>query len=379
VRTVLLVALRGFGIAQSRGTLIRELCARGSRVLVFANRDAAAAQFDDNPAVEFIDAGFGRRIISPIADGRAVLRLARLLRTKRPTLIHFFNAKPTLLGLLATRLTRCSAVSIATITGVGHAASGNRAVGYLVGRLYRLLLRTISLTIFQNPDDLALFRANGWVPAGRTELIIGSGVDTARYRLPATASAVSRPCTVLMASRLLRSKGVVDYLRAAKLVNTRQPGLRFLLAGESEPQHPDAIDEGVLQQEAHAAGVEFLGYRSDLDRLLPQVDLVVLASYYREGVPRILLEAAACGVAAVTTDWPGCREAVAHGVTGLLVAPRDPAALADAIESLANDPAKLRQMGSAARNRVIEQFDMRRVIERHLGIYDELLGSGGKT
>ncbi|MFZ2507560.1 MAG: glycosyltransferase family 4 protein [Steroidobacteraceae bacterium] len=378
MQTILLVALRGFGVVQSRAMLIHELSTRGSRVLVFANQDSAAAQLDDNAAVEFVDAGFGRRLVSPISDLRSTLRLAGLVRSRRPDLIHFFNAKPTLLGLLAARLAGSRALIVSTVTGLGHAFSANLAVRFLAGLLYRMLFRSVSMTIFQNPDDLALFRGRGWVQAGRAQLIIGSGVDTGRFRPAESARTQPHPCNVLMASRLLRSKGVLDFLQAARQVNARQPGLRFMLAGEAEPRHPDGIDEQHLRHEAQAAGVEFLGYRADLDRLLPQVDLVVLPSYYREGVPRILLEAAACGVAAITTDWPGCREAVVHGVTGLLIAPRDPAALAGAIQSLASDLPALRHMGRAARVRAIEQFDVRRVTRRHLGIYDELLAAEGK-
>jgi glycosyltransferase involved in cell wall biosynthesis len=376
-RVVLLVGIRGYGIAQSRTALIRSLTARGASVLIFANRDASAAALDGLVGVEFIDAGFGRRLIAPIADVRAMFRLAGLLRRRSPALIHFFNSKPTLLGLLAVRATGSNAIIVNTITGLGHTFTMNSAVRTISGWLYRLLLRFSQVTIFQNPDHAALFRLKGYVDVNRAELIAGSGVDTERYRPASNAAGEPRPLTVLMAARLLRTKGVPEFVDAAKRVQAEAPGLRFLLAGEIELQHPDGMNEAALRRAAIDAGVEYLGYRTDLDRLLPRVDLVVLPTYYHEGLPRILVEAAACGVPAVTTDWPGCRDAVENGVTGLLVPPRDVAKLADAILSLARNAEMRRRMGSMARQRAVQFFDVQGITSSHLRIYERLLTSGG--
>jgi glycosyltransferase involved in cell wall biosynthesis len=367
------VGLRGFGFAKSRAPLIRALRERGWRVVVFANRDDHAAGIEALGGVEWIDAGFGPSAIAPAADFRALRTLRRRVASRPPALLHFFNAKPMLLGLLAIRGLPKRGVVVATVTGLGHAFVQSRLVRAAAGALYRGLLGSADAVVFQNPDDLERFVGAGLVARARARMILGSGVDTALIR-PSQRHAGSRP-TVFMAARLLVSKGVLDYVDAAALLRDRPPSIRFLLAGEAAPGHPDAIDEDKLRALAARAGVEYLGYRSDLPALLPQADLVVHPSYYAEGVPRILLEAAASGVAAITTDLPGCREALVPGETGVLVPPRDPERLAREIAALAADPPRLAAMGSAARRLAESRFDIRATTAAQLALYDAL-GAG---
>lgn len=374
----LLVGLRGFGFAKSRLPLIQGLRERGWQVAVFANRDSHAEAIESIGGVQFVDAGFGGSSIALADDWRALRKLRRQLQAHPPELVHFFNAKPMLLGLLALPGQRFQGTVVCTVTGLGHAFVHNRFVRGAATRLYRVLLRQASAVVFQNPDDLAFFVDRGLVDRARARLIVSSGVDTRFYR-PATAEAVAaRPVTVLMATRLLRSKGVMDYLKAARLLQSSRSGLRLLLAGEMATGHPDAIDEADLKTRAAQAGVEYLGYCSSLDELLPQVDLLVHPSYYNEGVPRILLEAAASGVAAITTNLPGCREAVEAGITGVLVPPRDPARLCAEIGALASDIERLRSMGRAARRLAEERFDIRRITDAQLALYDELIAGASE-
>jgi glycosyltransferase involved in cell wall biosynthesis len=368
----LFVGLRGFGFAQSRLPLIRALGERGWRVAVFANRDGHAAAIEGH-GVEFLDAGFGAGAIAPGADWRAMRRLRGRIDARPPRLVHLFNAKPVLLGLVALRRRRPGRVVVCTVTGLGHAFVASRLVRGAASLLYRGLLGRADAVVFQNPDDLALFVELGLVERARARLVAGSGVDTTAYRPAPPGAGGARAVTVLMATRLLQSKGVLDYLEAGRALRSARHGLRLLLAGEAAPGHPDAIDEAGLRSRAAAAGVEYLGYRPDLPELLPQVDVFVHPSYYHEGVPRVLLEAAACGVAAITTDLPGCREAVVDGVTGVLVPPRDPARLAREIASLAGDPARRAAMGRAARRLAEERFDIRAITAAQLALYDELL------
>jgi glycosyltransferase involved in cell wall biosynthesis len=372
----LFVGLRGFGFAKSRAPLIRALRERGWQVAVFANRDAHAAEIEAIGGVEWLDAGFGPSAVAPLADFRALRALKRRLANRPPALLHLFNAKPMLLGLLALRGLPKRGAVVATVTGLGHAFVRSRLVRGTASALYRNLLGKADAVVFQNPDDLAHFVAEGLVARERARLIVGSGVDTDVFR-PAPRDA-ARATTVLMATRLLVSKGVLDYLDAAGRLRNRAPSIRFLLAGEAAPGHPDAIAEDDLRGLAGHAGVEYLGYRSDLPALLPQADLLVHPSYYAEGVPRILLEAAAAGVASITTDLPGCREAVVQGETGLLVPPRDPERLAREISGLAADSARVAAMGRAARRLAESRFDIRAVTAAQLALYDAL-GAGKAT
>ena len=369
----LFVGLRGFGFAKSRAPLIRALRERGWQVAVFANRDAHAAEIEAIGGVEWLDAGFGPSAVAPLADFRALRALRRRIAARPPGLLHLFNAKPMLLGLLALRGLPKRGTVVATVTGLGHAFVSSRVVRGAASASYRSLLGRADAVVFQNPDDLARFVEGGLVAPGRAKLIVGSGVDTTLFR-PGTRDA-ARPPTVLMATRLLVSKGVLDYLEAAGQLRGRAPQIRFLLAGEAAPGHPDAIAEDDLRGLAARAGVEYLGYRADLPSLLPQVDLLAHPSYYAEGVPRILLEAAAAGVAVITTDLPGCREAVAPGETGVLVPPREPGRLARESGALAGDAPRLAAMGQAARRLAESRFDLRAATAAQLALY-EALGAG---
>lgn len=370
--SILIVGLRGFGIARSRGLLIRRLREQGHGVAVFANRDGAAAEIEAIEGVEFTDAGFSSATLAPATDARAIGRLEGVFRSRQPALVHFFNAKPTLLGLVALHRSRASTRVICTVTGLGRAFADNPVLRLVASVLYRRLLRRAGAVIFQNPDDRDYFVAHGLVEASRARLIVGSGVDTERFHPSPVAE--PRPVTVLMASRLLRSKGLLEYFEVARRVRAGRPAVRFLLAGEAVDDHPDAIREVEASRIAADSGVEWLGYRADMPELLRQVDLLVHPAIFREGLPRVVIEAAASGVAAITTDLPGCRAAIVPDVTGLLVPPREPAAIAAGIAALADDRTRLAAMGAAARRLAEEQFDLRAIVEAQLALYDEVLG-----
>jgi glycosyltransferase involved in cell wall biosynthesis len=178
-----------------------------------------------------------------------------------------------------------------------------------------------------------------------------------------------------MVSRLLRQKGVQEYLDAARAVAARHPDVEFDLAGEIEAGHADGIPEEELLRRTRAAGVRFLGYAKDVPALLASSRLLVFPSYYREGLPRVVIEAAACAVPAVAADVPGSRDAIEHGVTGLLVPPRDHGSLVEAICTLLEDDARCQAMGRAARARALAEFDLRQITDRQLDVYRSLLGA----
>jgi glycosyltransferase involved in cell wall biosynthesis len=175
-----------------------------------------------------------------------------------------------------------------------------------------------------------------------------------------------------MATRLLWQKGVREYVEAAQIVRKEFPSARFDLAGEWDPMHPDAVDQEWVMQAVQQGNINFLGYLHDLPEQLRFTNLFVFPSSYREGVPRVLLEAAASGVAVVATDAPGCREAVIPGETGILVPPQDSQALAEAILQLLRRPDQLRQMGQTGRQMAIAQFDIQAITEKYFSLYQEL-------
>jgi glycosyltransferase involved in cell wall biosynthesis len=251
----------------------------------------------------------------------------------------------------------------------------------LKARLLRPLVRALmhvaldgrrARLILQNPDDVALFERAGFVDPAHIRLIPGSGVDCSRFQARGAEARAGQPFRVLLATRLLWDKGLAEFIAAARSLRAEGRELHFQLAGDPDPGNPAAVPVSeVLRWQAEGV-VEWLGHVDDMPALLASADVVVLPSY-REGLPKTLIEAAACGLPLVTTDVPGCRQVVADGIDGLLVPARDAAALAAALARLQDDPALAGRLGAAARAKALAQFDERIVIAATLAVYDELL------
>lgn len=288
--------------------------------------------------------------INPLREALAIRRLRRLYASLRPDLVHHFTIKCIIYGSLAARGAGVPRI-VNSVTGLGFALLADtfkaRLIRPVVLALYRLSLRDTRV-VFQNADNRDTLDAYGVLADSQVTLIPGDGIDTAQFAPSADAS----PLVVLMMCRLLRAKGVAEYVEAARLVRARLPQARFLLAGAPDPGNPESIDAATLARWREEGAVELLGQRDDVLALQQGCAVAVLASTQGEGMPRALLEAAACGKPLVTTRVPGCRELVDHGANGLLVDPGDARALAAAIEALLRDPARAREMGLAARARV---------------------------
>jgi glycosyltransferase involved in cell wall biosynthesis len=290
-------------------------------------------------------------------------------RRERPDIVHHVALKPVLYGALAARLAGVPAV-VNALAGLGFAfASGAPSARFLrpaVTTLFRRLLGgDRSVLLVQNEDDSAFFRDHALVPADRVALIPGSGVDARKF-----APSAEPPGTpvALLAGRMLREKGVFEAVEAARLLRARGIALRIALVGAPDPENRGSIDEHQLRQ-WHAEGtVAWWGVREDMPDTWRQAAIGLLPSY-REGMPKALLEAAACARPLVATDVPGCRALVRDGVNGLLVPPRDPAALADALARLAADAALRNRLGSAARAIVEAEYADAVITEKIQALY----------
>jgi len=373
-RVLLLVASRTFAVVRSRLFLIDGMLARGWKVHVAAKEDEFAEELDRRERVTRSNLDFPAGGISLFQSTKVVFSLRRLFKSLNPDLIHLFNARPALSGLLAFRTMRSSTPVIATVTGLGHAFEASKLIRNVASISYALLLKKTARTVFQNPEDLEYFVSAGLLSRSRSKLIIGSGVDTRKF-IPRRARTRSTEFTVLMASRLLRSKGIGEFISAAEDCRHCCPGAKFVLVGEAQKDHLDAYPMDKIFSATQSGIIEYQGYRNDLDRFIGQVDLMILPSYYREGVPRILQEAAACGVPCITTDTPGCREAVVDGVTGYLVPPRDAKALSAAIQRFLKNGHLSAEMGRAARQFACEKFDIRQIAQTYLSLYEDVLGN----
>ena len=311
-----------------------------------------------------------RRSLNPIRELNLVIGLFQLFRRERPVVVHNFTIKCAVYGSIAARLTGVPRIN--AVAGMGYVFSSDDWSARLLRPLVRLLMRLAfggknARLILQNPDDVALFEREGLIDRAHVRLIKGSGVDCERFH-PAGARSAG-PIRVLLASRLLRDKGVVEYVSAARRLRGRAV---FLLAGDPDPGNPAAISAADIRRWHDEGLVEWLGHVDDMPALMQSVDIAALPSY-REGLPKGLIEAAACALALVTTDVPGCREVVTHEVDGLLVPARDAAALAGAIERLLDAPGLRARLGTAARAKALAEFDEKIVIAQTLAVYRELL------
>lgn len=324
--------------------------------------------------LELFPLDFSRRGKNPVSELRAIRQLTSIYKQIKPDVVHHVAVKPVIYGSLAARFAGVPTV-VNALAGLGFLFSSSsvkaRVLRPIVGTVFRVLLnRHGSTLILQNPDDVESLCGTGIVQRERVRLIKGSGVDVDEYRLQPPPD--DRVC-VLLASRMLWDKGVGEFVQAAQVLEQEYPSVRFLLAGEGDESNPASIPAEQLRSWNAMRNVEWLGKRDDMPALLASCNIVCLPTYYGEGVPKVLIEAASCGRPIVATDSPGCREIVRRGVNGLLIPLRDVSALADAIKTLLDDPDLRSRMGAAGRQIVKEEFTIEAVVEATLDVYEDLL------
>jgi len=318
---------------------------------------------------QICEEGFGLRSIpwrrrgdGLLRTARAIAAIARLYRAERPDIVHHVALKPVLFGSLARRLafarSRHAPTAVDSVMGLGSGFSATTAAARLRRPPLGLALRLAmgggrDWVVVQNPEDRAVLMALGIDPA-RIALIRGSGVDVHHF------GPVPEPdggtVTVALVSRMLRDKGVLEAAAAIRRLRARDLNIKLLLAGPTDPDNANSLTAQRLRSLAAEPGIEWLGAVADVRAVWRRAAIAVLPSTYGEGVPKALLEAAACGRPLIAADVPGCREAIRPGVTGLLVPPHDIDALAEAIATLAADPQRRARMGQAGRQLVERHF-----------------------
>lgn len=301
-----------------------------------------------------------------------IAMLVRLYRRERPQIVHHVALKPVMYGVLASKLTGVPHV-VNAVAGLGWLFTSSGLAAHtlrpVICRLLAWLLgATQSRTIVQNPDDFRLLAAEG-VPEDRLRLIRGAGVNTEVFT-PALALP-PEPVTVLFAARMLLDKGVGEFVEAARVLTQAGVTARFVLVGDPDPGNPASVSAAALRAWHGENGVEWWGRCDNMPDVFHTAHIACLPSY-REGLPKALLEAAACGLPIVTTDVPGCREIVRDGMNGFLVPVRDAQALAAALRRLIEHSALRREMGRRAREIVLAEFSQERVIQETLSVYQEL-------
>ncbi|HET9610083.1 MAG TPA: glycosyltransferase family 4 protein [Acidimicrobiales bacterium] len=323
------------------------------------------------------------RSMNPLADVRSAVELWRILRRERPDVLHTHNPKPGLYGRVVGRLARVPVV-VNTCHGLYFTETDPWLKRTILLVLEGIAARFSDAELVQSDEDLDRLVRRRAYPRRRTRLL-GNGVDLGRFRpdvlgeaeragLRRELGARDDQIVVGMVGRLVAEKGLLELFDAARRLDDRY---LVVVAGPDDPEKPDALDRETMRG-ATQHGVRFLGMRDDVDRLYGAMDLFVLPSW-REGFPRAAMEAAASGLPVVASDVRGCRQVVDDGVTGLLVPVRDGGALAEAIRTLGDDPARRRRMGAAAVDRARAGFDERRVVEIVLDTYREVAQRKGLT
>lgn len=351
-----------------RGPLLRALVERGHEVVAFGpERDPPTEAALDAMGVRFVPIELDRTGLNPARDLWHAFRLLRRLREERPGAVLAYTIKPVVYATPCAWMLRVPRRA-AMIEGIGYAFGTTNVRQRLVGRiatwLYRIGLGSANTVFFLNPDDREEFVERRLVARAKTLVIAGTGVDLDHYTR-ADPPVTDGPVFLLIA-RLLKEKGITVFVDAARMVRERFPNARFQVLGPFDP-HPDAITREQVDTWQEEGVIEYLGVTKDVRPYLAKCSAFVLPSYYREGLPRTALEALATGRPIITTDAPGCREAVADGVNGWLVPPRDPVALAKAMMRLLDTPDAITTMGRASAELAQRRFDVRRVNQDVIG------------
>jgi len=341
---------------------------QGYHVAVFT-RCREKAPLIAGAGISAVNFGMRRRGMSPFGIFAEALNLRRLLWQYRPDIVHLVALRPVVVGGLAS-LILSRPQFVFALTGLGYLFTADRTNSPAT-RLLRKVLPVIfrkGLAIVQNSEDQDLLLSCG-VDSSHVRLIRGSGVDVSKF-----FSSDEPPGTpiVMLPARLLWDKGVGEFVEAARTLRARDIEARFVLVGESDPDNPTAVPEEELRKWVDEGAVEVWGFKERMEEVLPQATIVCLPSY-REGMPKSLLEAMACGRPCITTDTSGCREAVRHQDNGLLVPVKDSQALANAIQLLLDNKSERLRMGRRGRQRAVEEFADEVVNTQTLAVYEELL------
>lgn len=370
---VLIAASLGSSLLNFRGELIRSLLQRGVDVHVAApdlDGDLQTVSTLLQWGVSTHHVHIRRTGLNPLSDLLSLVGFIRLMMRIKPAGFLGYTAKPVIYGVLAARLSGVES-RVALITGLGYAFQGGReraVVRGVVKGLYRVAMACATVAVFQNPDDERTFRDLRLIsPRLRSEVVNGSGVDLDRFR--------SEPLPVehirfLMIGRLLKEKGVREFVEAAAALRKERQDVHFILVGPLDT-NPDSVTHSELSTWITSGVIDYRGELRDVRPALRDCTVYVLPSY-REGTPRSVLEAMATGRPIITTDAPGCRETVENGVNGFLVPVRSAEAVAEAMRRFLRDPELVRRMAEASIVKVREKYDVRKVNDRML----EIMGAG---
>jgi len=366
---------------------IRLLRENGYKVYAVVASGAWNDRIEEGGA-EFVEWKLSRSGRNPLNEFRSVLGLTRIFRRIKPDIVQNFHTKPNIYAPIAAKLAGVP-VTVSTVTGLGYtfverAGLGSRIAKRMNLGMYSFANLLANQVAFQNPDDMDLLRDRGGLADSKGLFITGgSGVDVSEYspktqnspeslELRKTLGISSDAFVAMFVGRLQLDKGLEEFVQAARLLKKQRSDIVFVMVGAPDPGNKRSVSNETLDTWISEGDVVFTGRREDVPKLMAVANVITTPTFYREGLPRTLLEAAATGLPLIGTDMPGVREAITDGVNGILIPTRDSVALAAAVEELADDAEKAQRYGSASLERAKNEFDHRRVVGEYLKMYDEL-------
>lgn len=369
---IALVASIAWTLWNYRLSLIKELETAGYEVILIAADDASRLHLEHHTYAKFFPLRqLSRRSLSPYQNLKFLFEIFFVLRHHRPDLVLFFTVRPNTLGNLAAAV--AGIPSISTVEGMGISGSSQGWLRRITLSLYRLAFRHTSKVIFLNNDDLQDFLGQRIVPAQKAQLIHGPGVDLKHFA-PRVKAYSSEKIVFLFVARLLSEKGIREFAEAARYFKSKAYAAEFWVLGSTDSGNPTTISDYELKGWVREGILQHLGFWDDVRPAIAEADVLVLPSYYREGVPRSVLEAMGMEKPIITTDNVGCRDTVVEGKNGFLIPSRNVPALVEAIEkALALSPAQRAEMGRISRKMAEKEFGDQWVLPKYLAVIQEVM------
>lgn len=341
---------------------------RGYEVSIATTNTGRFKELEDL-GFQLYDLNIDRSGTNPLKELFLIVKLISILRSIRPTVVHNVTLKMSIYSSIACRFVKTPKV-INAISGLGYNFTANRKTKSqkVITLLMNIAFRKRNLSfIFQNPDDLNLFNELGYKQNNKLVLIKGAGVDLNKFQYQKKET--KEHLTFILTARILRDKGISEYILASKIVSKKYPNAHFLLVGDIDKENPASYTKSKLLGELKQSNIQWLGHRNDISELLQSSDIMVFPSY-REGLPKSLIEACAAGLPIITTNTIGCRECVDEGINGFLVPIKNSEQLAERMITFIQNPDLIKSMGDASRIKAEKEFSLTMVIEKTFELYE---------
>jgi len=385
---IALVSNTDFNLYNFRMGIIEGFLEKGYKVYIVCPYGEYVEKLK-NKGVKYSPIDVDRKGTNPIKDLKLLWQLYRIFRREKFDIVHNFTIKPNIYGNIAAKFAKVPII-INSVTGLGYvfAEKGlrNNVLKWIVVSLYKIVFGFSNKVIFQNMDDLELFKKYKIIDGNRSVLIKSSGINIEKFSPQNVDKAgieklynelcMSQhhpPFIITLIARLIWHKGIREFVEAAKILKRKYPDVLFLLVGPIDTGNPTTVSNDYIKEAEKKGFIKYIGKRDDIREILYISDVVTLPSYYREGIPKVLLEAMSMGKPIVTTDATGCREVVEEGKNGFLVPVKNSKALAEAIERLIENKELRKRFGKYGREKVLREFDERIVIKKTMKVYKEII------